>query len=116
MKSVSLDSRLDTQGAQHGHQLVRATRHDLGRSVAVAYAPVVVDLHDGDGDGQGRTKMLVVNACSANRLVLRAPTPVTSGVVRSASGTVIADIGSRGSGLLEIDVPAFGSITVITQP
>lgn len=114
MKSVSLDSRLDTQGAQHGHQLVRATRHDLGRGVAVAYAPVVVDLHDGDGPGP--TEILVVNACSANRLVLRAPAPVTSGVVRSASGTVIADIGSRGSGLLEIDVPAFGSITVITQP
>lgn len=109
---VSLDGRLDTQGAEHGHLVVRAVRPDLGRGVIVTYAPLVIDLEIGEGVS---AEILVVNACSADRLVIRSAGGIVSGVIRSASGAIIAEVTPLEPGLIELAVPAYGSVSLQSE-
>jgi len=107
--AIILGGTIDVRGAERGYDLVRAVHAAAGRSVIARYAPVVVDLDDADV-----SEAIVINATCDARLVLRTIRPITDGVVRSAASFVVATVAPTGSGLVEIDVPAFGSVTVCT--
>ena len=108
LAAITLGGTIDVRGAERGYDLVRAVHAESGRSVIARYAPVVVDLDDATV-----SKATIINATSDARLVLRTTRPITDGVVRSAAATVIiASVAPTGFGLVEIDVPAFGSVTV----
>lgn len=110
---VTLDGRISTRGAEHGHQLASAIRTDLDRSVIAAYAPLVVDL-DMDTGGTGRT--VVINATCAPGLVVRTRRPIRSGTILDVNGTKITEIGPTRAGLVELPVPAYGIATITLEP
>lgn len=103
---VTLDGVLEPRGAEHGYDLVRAVRADLDRSVMVRYAPVVIDL-----DELSTAEISIINATSADRIVVRAAPRITGGVVRSATAAEIATVTPTGPGLIELVVPPYGSVT-----
>ena len=105
LAEVTLDGVLDVRGSENGYHLVRADSGER-RSVVARYAPITVDLGEGE--------ITVLNACSDTRVVVRTARPVTGGVVRSSAATPIRTVGPFPAGLVEIDVPAFGSLTVTT--
>ena len=108
LADVTQHGTLEVSGAERGYDLVRAHRPDLARTVVARYAPVVVDL-----DPAGSTTIL--NATHDHRLVVRTPSPITGVTVRAADAQPIAAAPATTSGgLIELTVPAFGSITVHT--
>ena len=108
LADVTQHGTLEVSGAERGYDLVRAHRPDLARTVVAIYAPVVVDL-----DPAGSTTIL--NATHDRRLVVRTPGPITGVTVRAADARPIAAAPATTSGgLVELTVPAFGSITVHT--
>jgi alpha-galactosidase len=104
---VVLDGTLDVRGSERAYDLVRADRVDLAQTVISRYAPVVVDL---DLPGE----VTILNATAENSVVIRlgAGRSVTSGAVRSASATVVGQIGDLAAGLHDVAVPAYGSLTL----
>ena len=87
---------------------MRSVRTDLDRSVIARYSPCVVDL-----DTNPTTQTTVINATADDRLVLRTTRPIATAVIRSAAAEEIATVTGIGAGLVEIPVPAFGSVTVL---
>jgi len=57
----------------------------------------------------------VLNATPEARITLRLYRRLEYGVVRSAQGRHVGTIAPTGPGLIDVEVPAFGSITVMTQ-
>ncbi|MFT4167317.1 MAG: alpha-galactosidase [Microlunatus sp.] len=104
---VALDGSLSVWGAERCYDLIQADRTDLGRRVIGRYVPTVVDL---DAAGE----VTILNAVSAKTVVVRvaAGLTISSGVVRNASAGVLIEVGPLGSGLQEISVPPFGSLTL----
>jgi hypothetical protein len=104
---VVLDGTLDVRGSERAYDLVRADRVDLERTVISRYAPVVVDL---DLPGE----VTILNATAEDSVVIRVATgrSVTSGTVRSASATVVGQVGDLAGGLHDVAVPAHGSMTL----
>lgn len=111
-REVILDGVLHTQGAENNHLLVCAVHGGKNQSVAVAYTPSLVHVTHA---GRPPAEMLIVNATASDRLLLRTTDKITGGVVRSATGQVIADLDPRDAGLHELPVPAYGSLTLTTQ-
>jgi alpha-galactosidase len=105
--AVTLDGHLNVQGAERGYDVVSAVRADLGRSVVARYAPVVVEVG-------ATSETTVINATADERLVLRTVRPIIGGVVRSAAAVEIEALAPAGPGLVEIPVPAYGSVTIRT--
>ncbi|SDE09905.1 alpha-galactosidase [Auraticoccus monumenti] len=109
---VTLHGELQVLGPERGYDVVTATRADLDRSVTVRSAPVVVDL-----DTQPVTGVSVVNATPEPVLLARTSRQVLGGVVRSSSGAETGGLSPTGPGLLELAVPAWGSVTLrLGQP
>lgn len=106
---VTRNGILQVQGVERGYDLVRADRPDLGRTVIARYAPLVIDL-----DESALSETTVINATADSNVILRAARSITGGLVRTAAGAVSLPIAAAAAGLLEITVPAFGSITVFT--
>ncbi len=104
---VVLDGTLSVQGSERAYDLVRATRSDLGRTVVARYAAVVVDV-------TGTGEMTILNATAEGTVVIRvAPgASIESGQVRSAAATTLGRIEQLGPGLHELDVPAYGNVTL----
>jgi alpha-galactosidase len=104
---VVLDGTLDVRGSERAYDLVRADRVDLAQTVISRYAPVVVDL---DLPGE----VTILNATAEDSVVIRVATgrSVTSGTVRSASATVVGQVGDLAGGLHDVAVPAHGSMTL----
>ncbi|HEY5978490.1 MAG TPA: glycoside hydrolase family 36 protein [Microlunatus sp.] len=105
-----LDGRIHTRGVEHGHHLASAIRTDLDRSVVVAYAPLVVDLDHDTGECR---QALVINATSTTGLVVRTRRGISSGIIRDVGGTMVGDVGRIPAGLIELAVPAYGTVTII---
>ena len=57
----------------------------------------------------------MINATADDRLVLRTTRPIATAVIRSAAADEVATVTDIGSGLVEIAVPAYGSVTVRAQ-
>lgn len=108
---VLLDGSLSAQGSERGYDLVRAARRDLGRAVIGRYAPVVVDLDDAG-------EVVIVNATAETTVPVRVADGlvITGGRVLSATAAVIADLGPRPTGLQDLAVPPFGSLTLAVDP
>jgi hypothetical protein len=104
---VTLDGALEVMGGERGYDLVRSLRTDLDRSVIARYAPLVVDL-----DSSPTTLTLVINATADERLVLRTTRPIATAVIRSAAADEVTTVTRIGPGLVELAVPAYGSVTV----
>lgn len=107
LADVTMDGALQVHGAEHGYHLVRAARPDLGRSVVARYAPLVVDLDD-----QPTAETTVINATPDDRLVVRTSRAITAGITRNATGAAHRTIVPSGPGLVELAVPAWGSVTI----
>lgn len=107
---VTLDGSLSVQGTERCYDLVEASRPDLGRRVVGRYVPAVVGL---DAAGE----VTVLNATSADSVVVRVADglQVSSIVIRAASAAVVTEIGLLGSGLHEIPIPPFGSLTLVVD-
>ena len=107
---VTLDGSLSVQGTERCYDLVEASRPDLGRRVVGRYVPAVVGL---DAAGE----VTVLNATSADSVVVRLADglQVSSIVIRAASAAVVTEIGLLGSGLHEIPIPPFGSLTLVVD-
>ena len=107
---VALDGSLSVQGTERCYDLVEASRPDLGRRVVGRYVPAVVGL---DAAGE----VTVLNATSADSVVVRVADglQVSSIVIRAASAAVVTEIGLLGSGLHEIPIPPFGSLTLVVD-
>jgi len=105
---IVLDGSLSVHGSERGYDLVRAKRGDLGRSVIGRYAPVVVDL-------EAPGEVTILNATAGDSVVIKVPADheITGGIVRSAAASAIADVSRLPSGLQELAVPPYGSLTVI---
>ena len=117
---VTLDGSLSVQGTERCYDLVEAFRADRGRRVIGRYVPAVIGL---DAAGE----VTVLNATSAESVVVRVAEglQVNGIVVRTASAAVVEDVGevaevgdagnvgALGSGLHEIPVPPFGSLTLV---
>ena len=104
---VILDGALEVHGGERGYDLVRAVRADLDRSVIARYSPCVVDL-----DTTPTTQITVINATTDDRLVVRTTRPITAAVIRSAAADEITTMSGLDRGLVEIAVPAYGSVTL----
>jgi len=104
---VTLDGVLEVYGGERGYDLVRSVRADLDRSVIARYSPCVVDL-----DINPTTQTTVINATADDRLVVRTTRPITAGVIRSAAAEEIGTVTRVGPGLVEIAMPAYGSVTL----
>ena len=104
---VTLDGVLDVRGGERGYDLVQAVRTDLDRSVIARYSPCVVDL-----DTNPTTRTTVINATSDDRVVVRTVRPIAEAVIRSAAADEIAIVTDIDSGLVEIAVPAYGSVAL----
>ena len=104
---VVLDGTLSVQGSERAYDLVRADRSDLGRTVIARYAPLVVDL---DLTGE----VTIINATAEDSVVIRlaAGRFVRGGSTRSASAAVVGQVGTLDSGLHDVRVPAYGSLTL----
>ena len=107
---VTLDGVLEVQGGERGYDLVRSVRTDLDRSVIARYAPLVVDL-----DTNPTRQATVINATADDRLVLRTTWPITTAIIRSAAADEIATVRGIDFGLVEIPVPAFGSVALLRE-
>lgn len=116
---VALDGSLSVQGTERCYDLVEASRPDLGRRVIGRYVPAVVGL---DTAGE----VTVLNATSADSVVVRLADglQVSSIVIRAASAAVVGEVAEAGevggigaltSGLHEIPVPPFGSLTLVVD-
>ncbi len=107
---VTLDGSLSVQGTERCYDLVEASRPDLGRRVVGRYVPAVVGLDDAG-------EVTVLNATSADSVVVRVADglQVSSIVIRAASAAVVTEIGLLGSGLHEIPIPPFGSLTLVVD-
>ena len=107
---VALDGSLSVQGTERCYDLVEASRPDLGRRVVGRYVPAVVGLDDAG-------EVTVLNATSADSVVVRVADglQVSSIVIRAASAAVVTEIGLLGSGLHEIPIPPFGSLTLVVD-
>ena len=107
---VTLDGSLSVQGTERCYDLVEASRPDLGRRVVGRYVPAVVGLDDAG-------EVTVLNATSADSVVVRLADglQVSSIVIRAASAAVVTEIGLLGSGLHEIPIPPFGSLTLVVD-
>lgn len=107
---VTLDGSLSVQGTERCYDLVEASRPDLGRRVVGRYVPAVVGL---DAAGE----VTVLNATSADSVVVRVADglQVSSIVIRAASAAVVTEIVLLGSGLHEIPIPPFGSLTLVVD-
>lgn len=106
-RDVVLAGHLQVNGAQHGYEVVRADRPDLGRSTIVRYSPVVVDV-----DHDESTDVTIINATVDPRLVLRLARPAAGVIVRTTQGAETLDIQSVPVGLTELPVPAWGSVSL----
>ena len=104
---ITIDGDLDVQGAEHHYHLVRASRPDLDRTVIVRYAPVLVDL-----DERPTAETTVINATSADHVVLLTSRPIAGGTVRDATGAEIRRLARTSAALSQINVPAFGSVVI----
>jgi len=104
---VTLDGVLQVSGGERGYDLVQSVRTDLDRSVIARYGPCVVDL-----DTSSTTLTTVINATAEDRVVLRTTRAIAEAVIRSAAAEEIAKAAQLGPGLVEIAVPAYGSVTV----
>ena len=121
---VILDGILEVHGAERGYDLVTAASHDQRRRVIVRYADLVIDLNkigtstatDGSVtagiDHPPAAEVTIINATSSPRVLVRSSMPVTGGVVRSAAAAVVGNVDRCSPGLIDLDVPAFGSVTV----
>ena len=107
--AVTLDGALDVRGAEQGYPLVQATRVDLRRTVTVRYAPLVVDL-----PAQADHETTILNATPDPRLVIRTAHPIRKAVLRRADASETSTSAVGGSGLIELTVPPFGSISLST--
>ena len=107
---VTLDGSLSVQGTERCYDLVEASRPDLGRRVVGRYVPAVVGLDDAG-------EVTVLNATSADSVVVRVADglQVSSIVIRAASAAVVTEIVLLGSGLHEIPIPPFGSLTLVVD-
>jgi len=103
--AVSLHGELEVDGAERNYHLVKASTR--GRTVIARYAPCVVELGPGS---TGETTIL--NATPDTRLTLRMAHE-QHGVLRSASGQVVSELATVGPGLVDLPVPAFGSVTLL---
>lgn len=104
---VVLDGTLTVQGSERAYDLVRADRADLGRSVIGRYAPVVVEV---DFPGE----VSIMNATAEDSVVVRlgAGWSVRAGTTRSAAAAVVGQVGVLGTGLHDVPVPPYGSLTL----
>lgn len=104
---VVLDGTLAVHGSERAYDLVRAERPDLGRSVVGRYAPVVVDVTD---DGE----LTILNATATGSVVIKVHPgrSVLDGEVRSPAAAIVGSVEPLGSGLHELEVPAYGSVTL----
>jgi alpha-galactosidase len=107
--AVTLDGALDVRGAEQGYPLVQATRVDLRRTVTARYAPLVVDL-----PAQADHETTILNATPDPRLVVRTAHPIRKAVLRRADASETSTSAVGGSGLIELTVPPFGSISLST--
>ncbi len=107
---VVLDGTLTVQGSERAYDLVRAERSDLARTVVARYAPVVVDLATPG-------EVTILNATPDGAVVVRlaAGRSVLNGEVRSASAATVGPVARLGGGLHELDVPAYGSVTLAVE-
>jgi len=108
LAEVTLDGTLEVLGGERGYDLVRAVRSDLDRSVVARYSHCVVDL-----DKRPTAHTTVMNATTDHRVVVRTSRPIIGGVIRSAAAAEVGTVGELGLGLVEIEVPAFGSVTLL---
>lgn len=104
---ASLHGSLEVFGAERGYELAVATRPDLGQTVIARYAPIVVEI-----PATSTGEITVLNATADARLVVRTAVQLLSGVVRSAATEPVGTVAPTGPGLVELDVPAFGSVTI----
>lgn len=105
--AVVLDGTLTVHGSERAYDWVRAHRSDLGRSVVARYAPVVVDVTDPG-------ELTILNATAEDSVVIRvaAGRSVRDGHVRSATAAIVGPVERLSSGLHELRVPAYGSVTL----
>lgn len=106
---VTLDGQFDASGSERGYDLAQAVRTDLDQAVIARYAPLVIDL----GPTPAR-ETTILNATPDTRLVLRSTRPILSGLVRTAAAELAGAIAPCSEGLIELAVPAFGSVTILT--
>lgn len=104
---VTLDGTLEAHGGERGYDLVRAVRADLDRSVVARYSPRMIDLNSSP-----TTHTTVLNATADHRVVVRTSRPIIGGVIRSAAAAEVGTVRELAPGLIEIDVPAFGSVSI----
>jgi alpha-galactosidase len=104
---VLLTGQLQVSGSEASYTCVAALREDLGRAVVVAYASQVVDL-----DAVGGTQITVVNATATPDLAVRTGRQVTSATLHDARGRSTELHESIPSGLHEIPVEPWGSVTI----
>jgi alpha-galactosidase len=104
---VTLDGDITVEGAERGYDLVRAVRTDLGRSVIARYSPVVVEL-----DQAPTPEVTLINATSSGRIAVRTSRPILGGVVRDVAAAEAGGVDPTGTGLVDLAVPPFGSVTL----
>ena len=87
--------------------MVAATHSSLDRSVVARYADVVVDL-----DQHPTGTVMLINATPATRVVIRTGRAITGGETRAPDTSVITQLRPVPAGLVELELPGFGSATI----
>lgn len=118
---VVLDGTLTVRGAERAYDVVSAVSRDRRRRVVARYSDLVIHLDDTeDTSGYPATvvadhspvEVTIINATHESRIAVRTNNAISGGVIRSAAAAVVGSVDQYGPGLIDLDVPAFGSITL----